>query len=56
VREVGGGDTVVVVRGVDAAPPGTVVVPQLFDLRRPGTPYPHDALAADPRLGALVYQ
>ena len=56
VREVGGDDTVVAVRGIDAAPPGTIVVPQLFDLRLPGTPYPHDALAADPRLEALVYQ
>jgi hypothetical protein len=56
VREVGGDDTVVAVRGVDAVPPGTIVVPQLFDLRQPGTPYPHDALTAVPGLDALVYQ
>jgi hypothetical protein len=55
-REVGGEGTVIAVRGVDAAPPGTIVVPGVFDLRRPGTPYPHDALASDPRLEALVYE
>jgi hypothetical protein len=43
----------VLARGCDA-PPG-VIVPEVLDLRVPGTPYPHVAFARSPRPDALVY-
>jgi glycosyltransferase involved in cell wall biosynthesis len=55
VRTIGGDDTPVLVRGVDPVPPGVIDVGDTLDLRTPGTLYPHDALRATPRPGALVY-
>jgi hypothetical protein len=57
VRKIHGGDTIILVRGAPDAPMSdTIVVPGVLDLRRPGTPFPHNALAADPRPQTLVYQ
>jgi glycosyltransferase involved in cell wall biosynthesis len=56
VLAIGGEDTIVAVRGVDQAPAPAIVVPRFVDLREPGTPFPHEALAADPRPAVLVYQ
>jgi len=56
VRKIGGDTTMILVRGVHDAPSDVVVVADTLDLRRPGTPFPHDALAAVPRPEVLVYQ
>jgi glycosyltransferase involved in cell wall biosynthesis len=55
VRAIGGDGTPILVRGVQSAPPGVVVVDNTLDLQEPGTQYPHDALAARPRPGVLIY-
>ena len=50
VRKINGGDPIILVRGpTDAATADTIAVPEVLDLRRPGTPFPHEALSTDPR-------
>lgn len=56
VRNVSGDTTMILVAGVDEPTADVTVVANTFDLRRPGTPFPHDALVADPRPRVLVYQ
>jgi hypothetical protein len=56
VRKIGGDATIILVRGVHDTTSDVIVVADTLDLRRPGTPFPHDALAAEPRPRALVYQ
>jgi glycosyltransferase involved in cell wall biosynthesis len=45
--------TPLLARGVD--PTDGVVIPDVLDLRVPGTPYPHVAFARAPRATALIY-
>ena len=56
LRSVGGESTLILVRGAQAPRDDVVVVPDTFDLRRPGTPLPHDALRASRRPSVLVYE
>jgi glycosyltransferase involved in cell wall biosynthesis len=56
VRKVGGDTTMILVRGADDTTADVIVVADTLDLRRPGTRFPHDALAAEPRPQVLVYQ
>jgi glycosyltransferase involved in cell wall biosynthesis len=56
VRRIGGATTMILVRGVSEAPADVIVVDDTLDLRRPGTPFPHDALVREPRPRVLVYQ
>jgi hypothetical protein len=56
IRRIGGDDTIIFVRGVDTPPCGVVLVVETLDLRQPGTPFPHDALASVPRPTVLVYE
>jgi glycosyltransferase involved in cell wall biosynthesis len=53
LREQYGSSLTVLARGVEATDP--VIVPDVFDLRVPGTPYPHVAFAGTRRPAALVY-
>jgi len=45
----------VLARGAGAVAAGSIIVPEVLDLKVPGTPFPHVAFAATPRPQALVY-
>ena len=55
VRWLGGDNTPVLVRGAPTGGIAALAVEEPLDLRRPGTPFPHDALAAG-RPTALIYE
>ncbi len=56
VHGIGGDETPILVRGVPAPTSDVIVVDDTLDLCRPGTLFPHDALAARPRPRVLIYQ
>lgn len=56
VREIGGDDTIILVRGADDVPPDTIDGSLVIDLRQSDALYPHDALAAHPHSLAFIYQ
>ena len=57
VRKISRGDPIILVRGAtDSNTPDTIAVPDVLDLRRPGTPFPHEALTAEPSTHVLVFQ
>jgi hypothetical protein len=57
VRKISRGDPIILVRGAtDSVSADTIAVPDVLDLRRTGTPFPHEALTAEPSTQVLVFQ
>ena len=56
IRAIGGDATPILVRGLSTLPRDAIAVRDALDLRRPGTPFPHDALRMTPRPEVLLYQ
>jgi glycosyltransferase involved in cell wall biosynthesis len=55
VRRVGGDSTMILVRGAHPATADVAVVDATIDLRQPGSLFPHEAFAEQPRPRVVVY-